>query len=303
VLLADLGADVVKIETAEGDPFRLAVYGFVGWNRGKRSLVLDLKRPEGRALFLHLAACADVVVDNFRPGVMERLGIGWETLAASNPRLIHTAITGYGPQDPLPGFDPVFQARSGLMQAQGGDDEPVFHSIAYSDYSAGTLAALATVAALVARERTGRGQRVDVSLFRAALTAQAAEMVLASGTRAGAAGGRDFRGPHAARRLYRCTDGWVCVRARRRRRRRSAGWRVSPSGSTIRPTAPRPSRSQTASARRRARRRSRASRAPASPRRPSSPTTSCSTTHTCGRTAASWSSRTRRSARSPSADR
>ncbi len=142
LLLADLGADVVKIETTEGDPFRMAAFGFVGWNRGKRSLVLDLKRAEGRDVFLDLARAADVVVDNFRGGVMERLGIGWDRLSAENPRLVHTSITGYGTTGPLaclPGFDPVFQARSGLMLAQGGD-EPVFHMIAYNDYWRGRSA-------------------------------------------------------------------------------------------------------------------------------------------------------------------
>src|SRR5882724_9571197 len=109
MLLADLGAEVLKIESADGDPFRLAAFGFVGWNRGKRSLVLDLKRAEGREVFLDLARRADVVVDNFRAGVMERLGLGWETLRGVNPRLIHTSITGYGSSGPLatrPGFDP-----------------------------------------------------------------------------------------------------------------------------------------------------------------------------------------------------
>jgi crotonobetainyl-CoA:carnitine CoA-transferase CaiB-like acyl-CoA transferase len=201
---------VVKVESADGDPFRMAAFGFVGWNRGKRSLVLDLKRPEGRDVFLDLARGADVVVDNFRAGVMERLGIGWERLHAVNERLVHTSITGYGSSGPLatlPGFDPIFQAASGLMAAQGGADDPVFHMIAYTDYSAGTLGALATVAALLARERTGRGQRVDVSLFRTGYVAQAAEMI------AGGRGGRDYRGPAACRRLYACHDGWLCIAA------------------------------------------------------------------------------------------
>ncbi len=160
-------------------------------------------------------ARADVVVDNFRGGVMQRLGIGWDRLSAENPRLVHTSITGYGATGALaslPGFDPVFQARSGLMLAQGGD-EPVFHMIAYNDYMAGALGALATVAALVARERTGRGQRVDVSLFRTSYVAQAAHMIGYRGRPAFATGGRDYLGPAAARRLYACRDGWLCVAA------------------------------------------------------------------------------------------
>src|SRR5207237_2923352 len=89
MLLADLGADVVKVESPDGDPFRMALFGFVGWNRGKRSLVLDLKRPKAREIFLDLARTADVVVDNFRAGVMERLGIGWAGLPRVHGRLVH----------------------------------------------------------------------------------------------------------------------------------------------------------------------------------------------------------------------
>src|SRR5204862_6074238 len=126
------------------------------------------------------------------------------------------SVAGWGPAGPLPGrpgFDPIFRACSGLLQAQGGADDPVFHLIAYTDYSAGTLGALATVAALLARERTGRGQRVDVSLFRTSYLMQAAEMILAAGCPSPPAGGRDFLGPGACRRLYACADGWVSVAA------------------------------------------------------------------------------------------
>jgi crotonobetainyl-CoA:carnitine CoA-transferase CaiB-like acyl-CoA transferase len=208
MLLADLGADVVKIESFDGDPFRMTAYGFHGWNRGKRSLVLDLKRPEGRDVFLDLARGADVVVENFRGGVMTRLGLDAERLAAVNPGLVVVSISGAeGALASLPGFDPVFQARSGFMRAQGGSHEPVFHTIAYNDYSAGALGALAVVAALVARERRKRGQRVEVSLMRTALVDQAAHMTDPTG------GGRDYLGPTAARRLYACGDGWICVAA------------------------------------------------------------------------------------------
>jgi crotonobetainyl-CoA:carnitine CoA-transferase CaiB-like acyl-CoA transferase len=216
LLLADLGADVVKVESPDGDPFRLAAYGFVGWNRGKRSLVLDLKRPGARDVFLDLARRADVVVDNFRAGVMDRLGLGWDALAAANPRLVHVSITGWGLDGPLaalPGFDPVFQARSGLMAAQGGLESPVFHMVAFNDYMAGALGALAATAALYARGRTARGQRVDVSLFRTSYVAQAAEMVLAADA-AFPVGGPDYLGPSDGERLHPCADGWLCVAAR-----------------------------------------------------------------------------------------
>src|SRR5262249_31417768 len=223
LLLADLGADVIKVESADGDPFRLASFGFIGWNRGKRSLVLDLQRPRGRDLLLDLARTADVLVDNLRPGVLDRLGLGPQALRAANPHLVHTAITGFGAEGPLgalPGFDPIFQARSGLMAAQGGDDEPGFHTIAYNDYCAGALGALHAVAALLDRERSGCGARVDLSLFRPASVDQAAHLLLhAGGLTGGSSGGRDFLGPSAAERLYACADGWLCVSARTAARR------------------------------------------------------------------------------------
>src|SRR5262249_61886420 len=104
--------------------------------------------------------------------------------------------------------------RAGPTQALGGDGDPVLHMIAYTEYSAGPLGALAALAAFVARERTGRGQRVDVSLFRTAFVAQAAEMILHEGRPTRAQGGRDFLGPGACRRLYACRDGWLCITAR-----------------------------------------------------------------------------------------
>ncbi len=218
MLLADFGADVVKIESLDGDPFRMTAYGFHGWNRGKRSLVLDLKRPEGRDALLDLARSADVVVENFRGGVMDRLGLGRDRLEAVNPALVLVSVTGAeGALATLPGFDPVFQARSGFMTAQGGSDDPVFHTIAYNDYSAGTLGAFAVVAALVARERSRCGQRVDVSLMRTALVDQAAHMT------GGPVGGRDFLGPAAARRLYPSADGWLCIAATSEEQARALG--------------------------------------------------------------------------------
>ena len=123
-ILANFGADVVKIEPAEGDPFRpSALTLFLNYNRGKRGLGLDLKQPAGRELFLELVKGADVVVDNFRLGVRERLGIGHETVRAINPRIISCSANTFGSKGAdarLPGFDPLLQARSGIMAAQGG---------------------------------------------------------------------------------------------------------------------------------------------------------------------------------------
>jgi crotonobetainyl-CoA:carnitine CoA-transferase CaiB-like acyl-CoA transferase len=163
-----------------------------------------------------LVRASDVLVDNVRPGVLERLGLDAPALAALRRDLVHCSITGYGRTGPdarRPGFDPVFQARGGLMHAQGGGEEPVVHTIAYNDYCAGALGALATVAALYARQAHGGAQRVDVSLFRTAMLDQAAALLLADGVEPASGGGRDHLGPSATRRLYRCADDWLCVSA------------------------------------------------------------------------------------------
>jgi crotonobetainyl-CoA:carnitine CoA-transferase CaiB-like acyl-CoA transferase len=216
MLLADLGADVVKVEAPAGDPFRVASFGFEGWNRGKRALVLDLKSEADRERFLRLVERSDVVVENFRPRVMERLGLGYSRLSERNPRIVYTSISGFGqhgPESEQPGFDPVMQARSGLSRAQGGDDEPVLHQVAYTDYMTGTLAAFATATALFEREQPGRGRRVDVSLFRTSFAMQAAEMVEHDGKMPQTDGGRDLIGRSASYRGYAARDGWIFVAA------------------------------------------------------------------------------------------
>ena len=175
--LADWGADVVKIEPppALADPDGLGGprHGpdFQNLHRNKRSLTLDLKAPEGREAFLRLAARADVVVENFRPGVMARLGLGWEVLAATNPRLILASISGFGQDGPYasrPGFDQVAQGMGGLMSITGEPGRgPMRVGIPIADLAAGLLAAQGVLLALLARERTGRGQWVQTSLLQA----------------------------------------------------------------------------------------------------------------------------------------
>src|SRR5688572_16988632 len=120
MMLADLGASVVKVEAPEGDSFR-ELPGFFGWNRGKRSIALNLKRPEGREIVHRLVAGADVLMENMRPGVAERLGVGEADLRAMNPRLIYCAVTAFGSTGPYadrPGFDPLLQAMAGQMTIQ-----------------------------------------------------------------------------------------------------------------------------------------------------------------------------------------
>jgi crotonobetainyl-CoA:carnitine CoA-transferase CaiB-like acyl-CoA transferase len=214
-ILANLGAEVVKIEPPGGDPFRFAMTGFINYNRGKRGLGLDLKPSEGRRLFLDLARRADVVMDNYRLGVRERLGIGYDALRAVNPRIVSASANTYGSKGPdagRPGFDPLIQAESGLMAAQGGGvDAPVFHTIPVNDVAAGALTAFAVIAALHAREATGEGQEVETSLAGAGALYQFAELVDYGGRPPNPEGGRDCVGVSALQRYYRCRDGWLTL--------------------------------------------------------------------------------------------
>jgi crotonobetainyl-CoA:carnitine CoA-transferase CaiB-like acyl-CoA transferase len=177
-ILGDLGADVVKVEPPEGDttrrlgpPFKAGLTPlFVHCNRNKRSLALDLKAPGGLAVARRLARGADVLVENFRPGVAERLGIGYEALAAENPRLVYVAISGFGPDGPYaeqPAYDMVIQALSGLAHAQKEAGEPRLIRNLMADKSSALSAAYSALAALFARERSGRGQKVELPMLDA----------------------------------------------------------------------------------------------------------------------------------------
>lgn len=176
--LAMLGADVIKIEPPTGDPFRQMGLGFLGWNQGKRGLALNLTRDDARAVLYRLAKDADVVVENFRPGVAERLGADYETLREHNPDLIYLSSSGWGDDQAMRGdaaFDPLVQAISGAMHAQGGADEPVFHAVPLNDVMTPAIGAFGVLAALFHRARGGGGQRVRTSLARTGLAIQAAE--------------------------------------------------------------------------------------------------------------------------------
>src|SRR5437763_1536980 len=175
MLLADMGADVVKVESLEGDSFR-ELPGFFGWNRGKRSIALNLKTPEGRAIVETLATRGDVVMENMRPGVADRLGVGHRHLSSLNPRLVYCSVTAFGSTGPgteRPGFDPIFQALGGLMTLQGFGGPPQYLRTAPTDYYTAAVATQGILAALFARERTGRGQRLETSLLRGVLALQA----------------------------------------------------------------------------------------------------------------------------------
>jgi len=213
-ILSQWGAEVIKIEPPDGDPFRLGLLGFMGYNRGKRSVILDLKQASGREAFLDMVRDADVVLDNYRVGVRERLGIDYATLRSINPRIISCSVTGYGPKGPLsadPGFDPLLQARSGLMHAQGSDEEPVFYSIPINDDASALMAAFGMLAALNARERTGEGQDVQTCLANQSILCQSGELTWYEGRPANPPGSRDCLGVSALQRLYQCADGWLAL--------------------------------------------------------------------------------------------
>jgi len=210
-LLAELGAEVVKVEPITGDPWR--THGF-HLNDGMHSLAIDLRDDRGMAAMRAVIESADVVIDNFRPGVLTRLGIDHSQLVASRPDIVTTSITGYGEVGPLahrPGFDPVLGALTGQQWMQGGDDEPVMLSLAVNDTGAATLAALGTVIALHHRNRTGEGQHVSVSLAATATYLQSETFVQYDGREGVRGGGRDFRGDSAHRRFYETLDGWIRV--------------------------------------------------------------------------------------------
>jgi crotonobetainyl-CoA:carnitine CoA-transferase CaiB-like acyl-CoA transferase len=176
MVLADLGADVVKVEPApEGDHTRrlpgFAAGFFPFFNRNKRSLAVDLKRPEGRALALKLVASADVVIENFGPGTMERLGVGYEALAAANPRLVYLALKGFlsGPYEKRPALDEVVQFMSGLAYMTGPPGQPLRAGASVVDIMGGSFGVIGVLAALRQRDRTGRGQKVQASLFESSV--------------------------------------------------------------------------------------------------------------------------------------
>jgi CoA:oxalate CoA-transferase len=218
-VLGDLGADVLKIESLQGDMTRGVAPHFVGensayfWslNRNKRSVAIDLKDRRGRDLALRLAERADVVVENFRPGVMDRLGLGWEAMRATNERLVYCAISGFGQTGPLrdyPAYDAIVQAMSGTMSITGEPDRPpVIIGPPVGDVTAAMYAAVGLLAVLSERDRTGAGQYVDVGMLDAqvALLSYHATYYMLSGVVPAAQGRRHVSLP--TYRSFLCEDG------------------------------------------------------------------------------------------------
>src|SRR5262245_26501351 len=224
MFLADMGADVIKIEQPTGGDASRTAYGthlggesavFVTVNRNKRSVAIDLARPEGRAAFERLVARADVVLEAYRGGVAERLGIDWTRLAPLNPQLVYCSLSAFGPDGPWrdkPGVDMLVQAMGGVMAVTGEPDGPPgLCGAPVLDTIGSLMAGQGILTALLHRERTGQGQRVDVSLLNGTLLAHAARLsvFLATGEEPGRWGsGHPYLVPFQA---LEARDGWVYV--------------------------------------------------------------------------------------------
>ncbi|MDG2303677.1 MAG: CoA transferase [Candidatus Binatia bacterium] len=222
MLLADYGADVVKVESPRGREFRSGAderdnYFFLAANRGKRSITIDLKKPEGRDLVLRLLEDADVLIENFRPGVMDALGLGAEGLLEKFPRLVYCGVSGFGADGPYrdrPGFDQIAQGMSGFMSLTGTPESgPTRAGIAIADLLAGVFAAHGIQLALLARERMGRGQVVHTSLLESMISilSWGAGMFFDSGKAPGPAGQHHpLSSPYGR---FRAADGFLNIAA------------------------------------------------------------------------------------------
>ena len=223
-ILADLGADVIKIEPPSGDSTRQMVGGsgsespsFNAVNRGKRSLVVNLKLPDGQQLFKRLAQSSDILIENYRPGVMQAFGLGYDALAAINPRLIYASISGYGQTGPnrtKGGFDLIAQGVSGIMSVTGEPGRPPAKAgIPLTDLGAALFAVTGVLAALHHRTVTGIGQYIDTSLVEAGIALsvwEATEYFSGPGVPAPLGSAHRMNAPYQA---IRCADGYITIGA------------------------------------------------------------------------------------------
>ncbi len=223
MLLADMGAEVIKIEEpGKGDDTRTyppfiegcSAY-FCNMNRNKKSITMDLKKPEAKAIFKEMAKNVDVVIENYKPGTMDKLGIGYEALKEMNPRLIFASISGfgqYGPYKERPGYDIIGQAMGGLMSVSGWPDSPPTRSgTAMGDILAGLNCCIGILAAMKGREVTGRGQSVDVALVDSVVSSMETiiQLYLVEKRIPGRIGNRyEFIYPYDT---FAATDGWVVI--------------------------------------------------------------------------------------------
>jgi len=232
LFLADMGADVIKVENRiDGDLARQMTVGRIGGddvanaefgqcfyllNRGKRSLTLDLKKSEGKEVLMRLLESSDVLLTNFRPGVLDRLGFGWDALAEKFPRLIHATASSWGPEGPWarrPSRDMLAQAATGVMAHTGMDDQPPLPAgVVMADYAGAMMAAMGVLAALQARTRTGRGQKVDTSMYGVMLALQPWEVIQTSLTgRENRRAGRGHQFLNGAWGAFETSDGWLAL--------------------------------------------------------------------------------------------
>ena len=225
VLLADMGAEIIKIEHREGERGR-GVGGrkgaptsyFVAHDRGKRSVTLDVRRPEAREIVRRFVERVDVVVSNMRPGAMDRLGFGYEALSAINPRIVYASASAFGPhgeRTPVPGNDIIGQASGGIMLRSGPEDGPPTPTgAAIADQVGAMILCSGILAALLQRERTGEGEQVDVSLYGSQIALQSWEINTESfsGETAPRAGlGHPLLTSRAVWRAFQTADGWLVI--------------------------------------------------------------------------------------------
>ena len=225
VLLADMGAEIIKVEHREGERGRGVGRAtgdpgpyFVAHDRGKHSVTLDVRRPEAREIVLRFVERVDVVVSNMRPGAMDRLGFDYETLVKLNPRLVYASGSAFGPhgdRTPVPGNDIIGQAAGGIMLRSGAEDGPPTPTgAAIADQVGAFCLCAGILAALVKRERTGEGEQVDVSLYGSQIALQSWEIDTESlsGVRAErSALGHPLLTPRAVWRAFETADGWLVI--------------------------------------------------------------------------------------------
>ncbi|OPY86549.1 MAG: Formyl-coenzyme A transferase [Smithella sp. PtaU1.Bin162] len=223
MLLADMGAEVIKVEEPDkGDDARgyppfirgTSAY-FTNLNRNKQSIVLNLKKQEAREILLNLLKKSDILLENFKPGTMDKLGLGYEVVSAANPRIIYASISGfgqYGPYKDRPGYDIIGQAMGGLMSVSGWPDSPPTRTgTAMADIVAGLNACVGILASLKGRERTGKGERIDVSLVDSMVSAMETiiQIYLVEGRVPRRVGNRyEFIAPYNS---FAAADGWVVI--------------------------------------------------------------------------------------------
>jgi len=216
MLLSDMGADVIKVEPPDGDPWRMIAGGFMACNRGKRAISVDLKKEAAKQIIQDLVAESDILVENARWGVWHRLGMDYDSLVKIKPDLIYVSALGHGSTGPLsttPGYDPLLQTRSGQSVGQGGlGKPPVFHKVPINDQATPLLGAFGAALALLARARFGEGQAVETSLTNASITMQSGDFIDYEGMERTYVGDTGILGLNATHRHYQAGDGrWIFV--------------------------------------------------------------------------------------------